>query len=125
MSGTLPSSLRNLKQLRQLALGANFLHGPLPRWLGGLSELRELRLGANLGTNNDSSRGFQGNLQDALGNLTNLQVCGWWGGGETAWQPFPTVCQMEHLMIMPSATCIDGLNAEIAIPCSVITSYLS
>jgi len=76
VSGTLPSSLQNLKQLRQLALGANFLQGPLPPWLGGLSELRELRLGANLGTNNDSSRGFHGSLHDSLGNLTNLQVGG-------------------------------------------------
>lgn len=74
LSGTLPSSLRQLTKLRKLALGANFLTGPLPQWLGELKSLKELRLGANLGTGTNGSRGFFGTLHASLGQLAKLQV---------------------------------------------------
>jgi Leucine-rich repeat (LRR) protein len=74
LSGTLPSSLQQLTNLRKLTLGANFLSGPLPQWLGELRSLKELRLGANMGTGTDGSRGFNGTLHASLGQLAKLQV---------------------------------------------------
>lgn len=75
LNGTLPDSLRRLKKLHQLALGANFMSGRLPDWLGELTDLRELRLGANLGTGSAGGhRGFHGTIPKSLGRLTELQV---------------------------------------------------
>jgi hypothetical protein len=46
-----PPELANLKKLRKLELGTNFLHGEIGDWIGELKELRVLNLGANAGVN--------------------------------------------------------------------------
>lgn len=72
LQGTLPPELGNLRQLRRLLLGANFLRGALGPWIGGLKALEVLRLGANAGVNADGTAGFSGPIPAALADLPNL-----------------------------------------------------
>jgi hypothetical protein len=76
LSGTIPAELANLKRLRQLELGTNFLHGTVGDWIGGFQGLQILNLGANAGvnpeTNDDKYTGMVGTIPASLGLLRNL-----------------------------------------------------
>ena len=63
LSGTIPSELASLSNLRDLWLQNNRLTGPLPAELGNLSDLRELGL---------SDNGLTGPLPPEWGKLANL-----------------------------------------------------
>ena len=65
LSGTLPTSLGDLKNLEWLNLGNNELSGKLPASLGGLTRLQLLALQSNQ---------FSGELPPSLGNLTDLRL---------------------------------------------------
>ena len=66
LTGTIPSQLGNLTKLQVLDLGRNNLaEGIIPSWLSGMTTLRELHLDVN---------NFSGNIPSQLGNLTNLEV---------------------------------------------------
>lgn len=63
LSGTLPSQLGELTELRQLALNNNALSGEIPAELLSLTKLERLELQDNQ---------FSGDLPDGLGNLPQL-----------------------------------------------------
>ncbi len=65
LSGTLPTSLGDLKSLEWLNLGNNELSGTLPASLGSLTRLQLLALQSNQ---------FSGELPPSLGNLTELRL---------------------------------------------------
>ena len=65
LSGSLPTSLGDLKSLEWLNLGNNKLSGALPASLGGLTRLQLLALQSNQ---------FSGELPPSLGNLTDLRL---------------------------------------------------
>ena len=65
LSGELPSSLGNLTNLQSLGLGENDFSGPLPSSLGNLTNLESLTLDDNQ---------LSGALPSSLGNLTNLRL---------------------------------------------------
>ena len=67
LSGTLPSSLGNLTNLRTLNLSDNRLTGNIPSTLGNLSNLQHLELGVN---------SLTGNIPSTLGNLVKLRDLG-------------------------------------------------
>ena len=64
LTGTIPSELGNLTNLRGLTLSQNQLAGSIPAELGSLTQLVELLL-----WNNE----LTGSIPSELGNLTNLQ----------------------------------------------------
>ena len=63
LTGTIPSNLGDLSNLRTLNLSANQLQGTIPYGLGDLSNLRTLNLSANQ---------LAGTIPSALGDLSNL-----------------------------------------------------
>ena len=64
LTGTIPTSLRNLDKLELLNLGGNDLTGAVPTWLGDLSNLRRLSLWEN---------GLTGTIPTSLRNLDKLE----------------------------------------------------
>jgi len=64
ITGTLPSSIGNLKNLQTLSLYSNTLSGTLPSELGELTNLSTLFICCNE---------FTGSIPEKLGNLTNLK----------------------------------------------------
>jgi len=64
LTGSIPRELGNLSYLRELHLGGNQLTGSIPSELGNLSYLRELHLSPNELT---------GSIPSELGNLSNLR----------------------------------------------------
>ena len=70
LSGTLPSSLGDLTNLRKLRLNAGRVSGPIPPELGDLTNLEELYL--------DQNQLLSGPIPSELGNLTNLQSLSLW-----------------------------------------------
>ena len=64
LTGTIPSEMGSLSNLRLLWLGGNQLTGEIPKELGSLANLRQLGLGRNQLT---------GEIPTELGNLSNLQ----------------------------------------------------
>ena len=64
LSGPIPPELGKLTKLEQLYLGRNELEGPVPAELGNLASLRYLEL---------SDNDFAGPIPIALGKLTNLK----------------------------------------------------
>ena len=88
LSGTIPSELASLTQLRDLYLGDNSLSGAIPSTLGSLSNLLRLHLLGNdltggipaqlgglasLQQLSLSNNSLSGAIPSELGNLTNLQ----------------------------------------------------
>ncbi len=65
ISGQLPASLGNLSKLEMLAFNGNALTGNVPESLGGLNKLKQLHLSSNFLT---------GSLPGSLKNLKNLEV---------------------------------------------------
>lgn len=70
LTGTLPTQIGNLPNLRNLYLNQNQLSGNIPTTLGGLTNLNNLYL-----YNNQLS----GSIPTALGSLTNLNDLSLWG----------------------------------------------
>ncbi|MDY6991393.1 MAG: hypothetical protein SVR94_02140, partial [Pseudomonadota bacterium] len=65
LSGPIPESLGQLSQLKELNLGSNQLSGPIPESLGQLSQLTVLRLNENQ---------LSGPIPESLGQLSQLTV---------------------------------------------------
>ena len=78
LTGTLPSELGSLAELRVLDLSRNYLSGSIPPELGGLTNLWLLDL-------SDSYLG--GSIPPELGNLTNLSTLDLWGNRFTGCIP--------------------------------------
>ncbi|KAH7515507.1 hypothetical protein FEM48_Zijuj10G0034000 [Ziziphus jujuba var. spinosa] len=66
LTGNLPNSLGNFKNLRDIDLFSNLLSGPIPQSIGNLSHLEELKLSNNLM--------FSGNIPESIGQLDELRV---------------------------------------------------
>ena len=65
ISGTLPASLGNLSKLEMLAFNGNALTGNVPESLGAIKNLKQIHLSSNFLT---------GSLPGSLKNLKNLEV---------------------------------------------------
>ncbi|EOY26366.1 Leucine-rich repeat protein kinase family protein, putative isoform 2 [Theobroma cacao] len=63
LTGSLPTSIGNLKKLTNLILVGCGFNGPIPDAIGSLSQLRFLSLNSN---------GFTGRIPPSIGNLSNL-----------------------------------------------------
>ncbi|KAK6284695.1 hypothetical protein POUND7_003647 [Theobroma cacao] len=63
LTGSLPASIGNLKNLRNLILVGCGFNGPIPDSIGSISQLRFLSLNSN---------GFTGRIPPSIGNLSNL-----------------------------------------------------
>ncbi|WRX27266.1 Serine-threonine/tyrosine-protein kinase [Theobroma cacao] len=63
LTGSLPTSIGNLKKLINLILVGCGFNGPIPDAIGSLSQLRFLSLNSN---------GFTGRIPPSIGNLSNL-----------------------------------------------------
>lgn len=66
LTGNLPNSLGNFKNLRDIDLFSNLLSGPIPHSIGNLSHLEELKLSNNFM--------FSGNIPESIGQLGELRV---------------------------------------------------
>ncbi len=86
VSGSLPPEIRDLAELRTLALGFNEISGSIPRELGDLENLERLYL-------NDNA--FSGEIPAELENLSQLNDL--WLGGNNLGGPFPV-----HLTRLPN-----------------------
>eukprot|EP00984_Skeletonema_dohrnii_P016380 scaffold7266_cov69-Skeletonema_dohrnii-CCMP3373.AAC.2 len=64
LRGGLPSSLRNLENLKQLELQLNNLRGGIPDWFGDLINLEKLNLSGN---------SFYGEVPEVLSKLIKLR----------------------------------------------------
>lgn len=65
ITGNIPSEIGNLKNLEVLALNGTALEGTIPSTLGDLSNLKQLHL---------SSNKLSGEVPESLGNLKNIEV---------------------------------------------------
>ena len=78
LTGAIPTELDNLSNLTELGLWGNQLTGTIPTQLGNLSKLTGLNLGGNQLT---------GAIPTELGNLSNLTELGLWGNQLTGTIP--------------------------------------
>jgi len=74
ITGTLPSSIANLKAVKTLWMGGNNLGGSIISEIGQLTTLVDLSLESNFREDSASKRGFMTALPPSLAQLTNLQV---------------------------------------------------
>ena len=74
ISGTLPSSIANLKTIRTLWIGGNNLGGSIISEIGQLTTLVDLSLESNFREDAAGKRGFMTSLPASLGQLTRLEV---------------------------------------------------
>ncbi|KAJ7947114.1 Leucine-rich repeat receptor-like protein kinase family protein [Quillaja saponaria] len=94
ISGEIPSSLFNCKQLQSLTLSFNNFTGSIPAELGNFTMLINLVLGAN---------NFKGTIPEEIGNLPNLQILALQGDNLRGTIP-PAIFNMSTLTILALAS---------------------
>ncbi|KAF6265314.1 hypothetical protein COO60DRAFT_1039404 [Scenedesmus sp. NREL 46B-D3] len=74
ITGSIPNSMRSMRNLTQINLSNNWLNGTLPDWLVEFQQLRILNLGSQFGDNEGSEAvGLMGTVPRQLGQLQQLR----------------------------------------------------
>jgi Leucine-rich repeat (LRR) protein len=74
ITGTLPTTIKNLKSIKVLWLGGNNLGGPIISEIGQLTTLVDLSLESNFREDKVGKRGFMTSLPPEMAQLTNLEI---------------------------------------------------
>lgn len=70
ITGTIPTSIKNLKAIEELLIESSYLEGSIPEEIGEMTQLTSLYL---RGWCNTTVKGLSGNLPASLKNLVNLK----------------------------------------------------